>query len=252
MKKIAGYGLVFLLVFLTSLVVYLPAQVVVRQFPLPPQLQLAGVQGSLWQGSAEQVTWQNRNFGDVSWDLHSLALLQAKIEAAVRFGRGSALNLRGKGVVGYGISGLYARDLVVSLPAEMALSQVKIPLPVSAQGQFELSVKDYSYQAPYCLSAQGTLAWSSAEITSPFGSVGLDQAIADINCAESSVTLKGNQNSNQASSEFTITLSPNNSYQAEGWFKPGDEFPEKLSSQLKWLPKPDNQGRYSFKQQGRL
>ena len=89
MKKVVGYGMVFVAVFVTSAFVHLPAQFVFKHLPLPSQLQVTGVQGSIWQGRAEQVRWQNRNFGEVSWQFKPSALFEAKAEAEVRFGRGS-------------------------------------------------------------------------------------------------------------------------------------------------------------------
>ncbi len=197
MKKVIGYSLVFVFVFITSALVNLPAQFVIKQLPLPSQLQLIGVQGTIWQGSAEQVRWQKRNFGDVSWSLKLSALLGAKAEADVRFGRGSELSLRGKGTVGYGLSGFYAENTIVSMPADVALAQAPLPLPIEAQGQLELSIKQYRYQVPFCSQADGTFVWSSANASSPFGSLQLEQAIADLQCSDSTLTVKGKQNSGQ-------------------------------------------------------
>lgn len=252
MKKVAGYGLVFVLVFATSLIVYFPAYIVIQQLPLPPQLKLSGVQGTIWQGKAEQVRWQNHDLGDLSWSVSPVKLVSASLEASVRFGRGSDLNLHGKGIVGYNLNGAYAKNLLLSLPADEALKQASLPIPVTAKGQLELTIKDYVYQAPVCLSGDGNLAWISAGVESPLGNLSLKQAIADIQCAKSTVDIKGNQQSGQVSSEFSAKLSPNFRYQAQGWFKPGAEFPEQFAQQLKWLPKPDNQGQYQFKHQGRL
>jgi len=251
-KRVVGYASVFVLVFIVSIVVYLPANVVLKQVSLPPQLQLNGVQGTIWQGSADQVRWRNYNFGNIRWSLNLSAMATAKLEAAVRFGQGSDVNLYGKGIVGYSSDGLYAENLVLSVPADEALKQFPIPVPVVANGQLELTLKNYIYQAPFCLSGDGSLAWSSANVESPLGNLTLEQPIADIQCQSSVVDVKGSQQSVQVTSEFSATLSPNRRYQAQAWFKPGAEFPESLGNQLKWLPKPDNQGRYAFKHQGRL
>ncbi|WP_165310032.1 type II secretion system protein N [Vibrio ziniensis] len=252
MKKVIGYVTVFVTVFITSALVNLPARFVIQKLPIPSQLEITGLQGTIWQGSAEQIHWENRNFGDVAWQFKPSALFGARLEVALRFGRGSELNLRGKGLVGYGLSGGYAQDTIISMPADVALTQVALPVPISAQGQLELSINQYAYQAPFCLNGHGSLAWNSANLESPLGSLALTQAVADLQCDNSTVKIKGSQKSEQVSSEFSAQLSPNYSYQAEGWFKPGAEFPQQLANQLKWLPKPNNQGNYTFKQQGRL
>ncbi len=252
MKKVVGYGMVFVAVFVASALVHLPAQFVIKHLPLPSQLQVTGIQGSLWQGKVEQVRWQNRNFGDVSWQFKPSALLGAKAEVDVRFGRDSELSLRGKGTIGYGLAGLYAENTIASIPADIVLRQLPIAAPIVAQGQLELSLKEYRYQAPFCSTALGTLAWSSANVESPLGSLQLAQVIADLECSENTLKIKGNQESTQVNSEFSAQLNPDRTYQADGWFKVGAEFPEQLAEQLKWLPKPDAQGRYAFKHQDRL
>ena len=252
MKKFLGYSVFFIAVFTTSLLVYLPASIVVNQLVLPAQLQLNGLQGTIWQGHVQQVRWQNYDLGELQWTLNPSALLSAKAEASVRFGRDSALNLRGKGEVGYSSEGAYANSLVLSMPMDEVLKRAPIPVPIVAQGQVEVTVRNFVYQAPYCLNAEGTLAWSQAGIESPLGNLGLEQTIADITCENSTLIVKGTQKSGEVSSEYSAQLDPQSRYKAQGWFKPEAEFPEQLGKNLKWLPKPDNQGRYLFNQQGRL
>jgi len=251
-KRIAGYSLVFIVAFIASLIVYLPAGVVISRLTLPSQLLLNGVEGTVWQGSIKQVRWQNDDFGELQWRVKPSALLSAKLEASVRFGRESDLNLRGKGEVGYGLEGAYASNLVLSMPVDEVLKRAPMPVPFVAKGQLELTVQNYTYQSPYCLNAKGTLAWSQAGVESPFGNLDLAQTIADVTCENSTLNVKGSQNSTQVSSEYSAQLSPNYRYQANGWFKPRTDFPKSLADKLKWLPRPDSQGRYQFKQQGRL
>ncbi|GAL23191.1 general secretion pathway protein N [Vibrio maritimus] len=66
------------------------------------------------------------------------------------------------------------------------------------------------------------------------------------------LSAKGSQSSNQVSSEFSASVTPNRQYQSEAWFKPEDEFPNGMRQQLSWLGNPDGQGRYSFNYQGRF
>lgn len=252
MKRVIGYVSVFVVVVLISAVVHIPASLVVKYAPLPRALQLQGVSGTLWQGSAEQVSWQRNKLGAVQWDWQWSALLGAKAQAAVRFGRGSDLEMRGKGVIGYGLSGAFARDVVVSMPAQQVVQTLQLPVPVSAEGQVELTVRDYQYGQPWCSAATGNLAWTPSQIGSPLGELQLDRVMAEVHCQDNVVTVNGSQNSAQVSAEFSAELNAARRYQAKGWFKPGAEFPPRLSEQLNLLPRPDGQGRYQFTRQGRL
>ncbi|KQB02922.1 general secretion pathway protein GspN [Vibrio metoecus] len=252
MKRTVGYGLLFATVLITSVVVHLPAQVVLKPLPLPEGLELNGVEGTLWQGKSAQVRWQGMNFGDLNWDLHLSALLMAQLEADVRFGRGSNMQLRGKGVLGMGINGPYAQNFLLSLPASQAVPWLPLPFPLMAQGQLELTVQQYRFGDPYCQQATGNLVWSAAQVESPLGALDLGTVVSDFSCQESVLNLQGGQKTAQVSSEFTLNLQPDSRYQAQAWFKPEAGFPESLNEPLKWLPQPDGQGRYPFNQQGQL
>lgn len=253
MKRGLLYGAIFVICFSVSLILHLPASFALKQLPPVRGLDIEGVEGSLWTGSARNVSWQNMNYGSVQWDFQFSKLLQAKAEIAVRFGRQSDMNIRGKGALGYSLSGVYVENLVASIPAEKVMDYAPaIPVPVSVGGQLELTVKHAVYASPWCQSGEGTLAWSHAGVESPIGALNLGPVIADITCENSELSAKGDQSSSEVSSEFSAQLSPNQRYSASAWFKPGAEFPQAMKSQLKWLGNPNTQGRYQFSYQGKL
>ena len=254
MKRIILLSLGLLLVFVASAIVHLPAQIVVDNAPLPRQLKLAGIEGSLWQGSAESVSWQADNFGQVHWQLLPSKLLSGKAEAQVRFGHGSDMQLTGRGVVGYGLDGVpYAKNLVASLPVSQVVKMAPpMPVPLTLTGHVELTVKHLEYAAPYCREAEGTVVWNTDKIGTPIDELLVGPVIADFTCLESTITLNGGQQSKQVESSAEVVLQPNRRYQSKAWFKPGSEFPKAFSEQLGWLPDPDNVGRYQFSYNGRL
>ena len=250
MKKRISLIALFVVVFIVSVVVHLPATVTLNHAPLPRQLKMDGVSGTLWNGRAAQVHWLNYDLGSVSWELHLTALVTGKLEVATRFGRGSSMNVHGRGVVGTSMSGPYAKTLLVSAPAAELVELSRRPVPVGVSGQVELMVRDYQYAQPWCKEAQGTLSWSNSAISSPVGNVQLGPVITDITCKDSVIDAKGKQNNAQVSSEFTATLKPNHQYHTTAWFKPGSEFPNELGKLLSQLPDPDARGRYHFNYDG--
>ncbi|MCV5649451.1 type II secretion system protein N, partial [Escherichia coli] len=75
---------------------------------------------------------------DFQWS----SLFTGKAEFSVRFGRGSDMNIRGRGLVGYSLSdGPYAENLVASIPASKAVEQARLPVPVGVDGQLELDIR---------------------------------------------------------------------------------------------------------------
>ncbi|MFY2510020.1 type II secretion system protein N [Vibrio pectenicida] len=253
MKKVILLSLALFMVFLISAVVHVPAQVVLNYLPLPSQLGLSGVSGSLWDGRAASVKWQENNFGAINWQLAPLKFLTGKVEAQVRFGRGSDMQITGRGTVGMSTSGPYAYNLIVSLPVAKVLEAAPpLPIPVELTGQVELSIKSMIYDAPYCQSGTGSLVWNMDKIITPLDELTLGPVVANFACQNSEITLNAEQRSQHVSSAADVVLSPNRTYQASAWFKPEGNFPQAFSEQLRWLPEPDGQGRYQFTYQGRL
>lgn len=253
MKKRVLAGLFLSCVFVFSAIKHLPAQFITQYAPLPSQFVLRGVEGTLWQGSVQQVRWQNRNYGALNWQLNIAQLFTGHIEAQVRFGRGSDLSLQGRGVVGYGLSGAYAENLLASLPVEQVMAFApSLPVPLDLNGQVELNLRAYHYAAPYCDSAEGSLVWNTQTVGTPLAELNIGPVIANFSCQQSQFDIRGEQQSQQVESGFSAKLSSDRSYSTTAWFKPLEAFPSALEQQLKWLPAPQSDGKYPFSYQGRL
>ncbi len=253
MKRVVLYVVIFFSFFSVSLLMGLPVTWVLQQSPNIRDLEIQGAQGSLWQGQASNVSWQRQSLGEVSWDFQWSALFTGKAEFSVRFGRGSDIDVRGRGFIGYGIfGGAYAKNLVASVPASKVVDQARLPIPVGVDGQLELNIHHATYAAPWCGTGDGTLVWSASGIQSPLGNLELGPVIAQLSCKESVLSASGEQKSPQVSAAFSAELWPNQRYSAKAWFKPGAEFPKGLSEQLQWLGKPNSQGQYEFDYKGRL
>ncbi|CCO47042.1 General secretion pathway protein N [Vibrio nigripulchritudo SOn1] len=252
MKRFLGYVSVFVLVLIVSLAVHMPVSFVYQYAPKVRGLELGHLTGSVWRGQASNVAWQGQNFGQLSWNFQPSALVSGKAEFLVRFGRGSELQLHGKGAVGFGFGGLYGENIFASMPAENVLRFAQVPAPVDVQGQLELAIKDFQYGQPWCQSATGNLAWNGGKLGTPLGELVLGEVTSDIICEDNTLTAKGEQKHAQVTSAFDANLSPNQQYNVTAWFKPGAEFPPSMSSQLNWLGNPNNQGQYPFQYSGRL
>ncbi|HIF9462062.1 type II secretion system protein N [Photobacterium damselae] len=253
MKFKLALGASFGAVFIASAIAHIPASWVWQQAPAVPGLTVTGISGTVWQGRADKVSWQQQSFGQAYWDVNVLDLLTAKVSADVRFGQGSDMALRGRGEVGYTLSGgPYAKQLMVSLPAQQALNYAKLPIPLTATGHLELALQEYQFAVPYCKGLTGTLTWSQPKVGTPMGDLALGQAKADLRCVKGNLQASVKQSSADVSSEWSATLDQRQNYQVSGWFKPGANFPTALGSQLKWLGNPDSKGQYRINQQGRL
>ncbi|SON51074.1 type II secretion system protein N [Vibrio tapetis] len=252
MKRIIGYISVFVVVLLASLIAHLPAGLLVDNMPKIRGLNLSGVQGTLWQGHAENVHWQGRTYGQLNWEFQPSKLLTAKAEFRLRFGRGSSIKLTGKGNVGVGLSGFYGENILAAMPAEKALLFTNLPVPIDVSGQLEVALKHVIYAKPWCQSAEGSVVWNQSQVDSPLGALEAGPIVAHIQCENSQLLVNGEQHNDQLTSEFEASLSSDMTYKADGWFKPGADFPPRMASQLQWLGSPNNQGQYTLNYAGRV
>lgn len=255
-KAIRGWGSLFILASLVSAIAHLPLSVVLNWFTLPDAVQLRGVNGSLWQGRIQQVSWQQQALGSVEWSLNGWQLFMGRIEAETRFGHGSRLDLKGKGVVGLSFNGIYIQNAVISVPMGKMLQLVTLPVPMTVSGMGTLSIKELNTQGwqnsvPECANGQAELVWNAAQAQTPLAPLVLDTVTVHAQCDDGAIHLQGRQESAQVQSEFSMQLQqPDKTYSFRGWFKPQAEFPESLHSLLSSLPKPDEQGRFSIQQHG--
>lgn len=252
MKGKLAIGATFGVVFMASAIAHLPANWAWQYAPRVKGLALSGIKGTLWQGSASRVVWQNQQLGKIAWDMQLFRLLTGKLAFDVRFGQGSDMQLQGRGTVGYGLSGAFAEKLLASIPTANVAKYTTLPVPVTLTGNMELTVRDYRHAVPYCHSLDGTLAWIEGSASTPMGTLSPGPVFADLSCQQGGIVAKVAQSSDAVSSDWQFSLTPNHRYQLTGWFKPGAEFPAQLSQQLKWLGDPDTKGQYKITHAGRL
>jgi hypothetical protein len=117
MKRKIVIASLFLLAYLGFLLAQLPASLVVRHLPLPPNLvRLEGVSGTLWSGQAARVQYASESLTQLRWDLDGWSLLRLAPEVSVRFGERSGLN--GQGILGWN-GAAFGRDITLNAPAPL-------------------------------------------------------------------------------------------------------------------------------------
>ncbi|USH02347.1 type II secretion system protein N [Grimontia kaedaensis] len=243
MKRVILWSFLFLVVLVGSAVVHIPANLVLRQLPPIQGLELSGVSGTLWNGSAAKFSWQGQPMGTLKWQFNPLKLFTGKADVDLRLSGTPGLSARGN--VGYSLGGIYANNLLLSASANIVQSFIPYPLPVSLSGQFDLTVRDYLFaQQPFCEVLAGNLAWSQGNVASPIGTIEPGLVVAQLSCNEGQLVLDGDSASDAIETEFNISLSPDQRYSLNGWFAPGDDFPEGMRGQLGFLGNPDSEGRY--------
>ncbi|MEI8632180.1 type II secretion system protein N [Vibrio sp. PP-XX7] len=140
----------------------------------------------------------------------------------------------------------------MSLPAQSIVDQISLPLPVSADGRVRVMVNNYHYHFPFCTQADVDMTWTGAEVSLMAQSLPLEEASAHLVCKDNQIEIKGRQNSQVVRSEYAVNLEQNQNYQATGWIRPDQGFPDSLKNMLQMATSADPQGRYSFQFKGRI
>lgn len=237
--------LVGLLTFVAALILMFPARVAYQWFA-PPGVQLSSLEGTVWSGSAAEVSAAGLYLRDLNWRLRPLYLLTGRVAASIE-ARPS--------------SGFLEADIAAGLGGEVALANVNASLPLrdfatlvrmpglagNASVQFdELRIRD-----GLPVAADGTLA--VADLVAPMvdpGSIGGYRAefftddnavVASIEDVDGVFDLAG-----------SLTLSANRNYQFIGKVAATDGTSEKLRRQLRFLGSPNDRGQHDIRLEGQL
>ncbi|MDA0706174.1 MAG: type II secretion system protein N [Proteobacteria bacterium] len=104
-----------LLTFLAAVVLFFPARVAYQWF-VPPDLQLSGIRGSIWHGSASEASARGIYLRELQWRIQPLSLLTAKLAYSVqsRFA-----------------SGFLEADIATSISGAVNVSDLSASLPLT-------------------------------------------------------------------------------------------------------------------------
>ena len=104
------------LVFVVGLILLFPARVAYRWFA-PAEFVASGISGSVWSGHANEATAYGTYFRDLSWRIHLLELLTAKLGYAIETKLAS---------------GFVEANIAVGIGGTVRATELKATLPLSS------------------------------------------------------------------------------------------------------------------------
>jgi general secretion pathway protein N len=246
MKKIWLMVALGVAAYLIFALITLPASVIASR--LPPDIVLAGVEGTAWNGRAPVVLVGGMQVGSVTWKLHALPLLTLKAKADVKVTRSD---------------GFLQATVASGAVQEVSLTQLTGSLPLGSlppnvvpggwTGTLNLKLARLDLQAGWPVRIDGTI--EALDLTGParkpaqLGSYKiifppeltgneLVGALADMG---GPLEIAGN-----------IRLSPDRSYVVEGSVAARPEASKSMTDSLQILGTPDAQGRRPFSLSGTM
>lgn len=236
--------------FLLTSLTQIPARLVTERLPAELPVKLQGVSGSLWQGSATSLHWQNVQLQDVEWNLQLAALLKGQLAASLRAHLAQGGEIEGDCGISFGGT-LHCSDLnVTGLPAQALAPYLQHLMIPPLRGQFQATLDSLEWDRENLPQVSGQLEWQEAGIQlnpQSFGqysatlSVDADnqQQISLASAPDAAFTLDGQ-----------TTVQPDRHYQTNVNIKPGRDVDAGVKQFLGMMGKPQPDGSYRVEQQG--
>jgi general secretion pathway protein N len=246
MKKQFTIGVIFLITYVGFLIATLPATVVLNQLPATKNVNVSGVTGNIWNTNIEQLAISKTSFQKVNARLSFWSLFTLSPKLFITFGDSFIAGPEGELELVLSREKATISDLKVLVKANEIAQQLTLPLPMSAQGDVELTLVNAEIdlqQGNQCITVKGTATWSKAGVAALEQSIKLGNLSANINCENGALALIVSPK-NDLGLTFNAYVRKGGRISGNGFLKPGAKFPKPLNDVLPFLGKKDNQGRY--------
>ncbi|SEH65527.1 type II secretion system protein N (GspN) [Rheinheimera pacifica] len=221
-----------------------PASWWLKLAPLPAQLQLGTVSGTLWQGEIAGLRYQQLQFDSLQWSLSPWRLFTGKLQFELQ--SGSAQNPAQpyvKATASYGFGGGALQNSLLKLPVAQLVPMLPLPLPVDASGELVLDVAGFSQGQPWCKALTGHASWQDARLQTPTGTwLELQSLFGDLSCADGTIVLT-TDGANRLGLDIKAVVNAEQLL-VNGTLKPEADMPGEVHQAMQFLGKPDAQGRY--------
>lgn len=248
MKKIITLSAVFLISFIVFCIIKLPAAIALdlAKPHFPKQLEVGQAVGTVWQGQLMQVRFDGEQLNNVRWDIAGWALFTGNLNTNIKFGNArERTDISGYATVSYGLFNhtLKVTDGLVRSTVERAMQRVQLPLPVTAKGRVILELDEYTSGAPYCESLIGEIASPNIDVQGLNGWFNIGPLAGKLSCKSGDVAILIDPD-NTLGLEADATLKANFDFSVAGYVKPDTSLPKDVHDAVKFLGRPDSQGRY--------
>ncbi len=236
------------LAYLITLLVLLPARVI-YWMPLPNNIQLTQVSGTLWQGAAGQVVVDGNVINDLSWNWQVSSIFLGDLVVDVKVPKqNNPFSLQGRLLASSTRIGAQNIKASGSLGALLDIAQTKLPL--QTKGRWELDVSEYVVTAPgpvrWCDNLEGSASGDNIQVLVNGQWQSLGSFPVELGCHDDNSVALIMKGDNDLSLEVDASINSQD-IKASGTVKPTPRTPEGLAKLIQYMGQPDAQGRYSFR-----
>ena len=234
-----------ILVLLLVLVATFPARVAYQWFA-PPDLQLTGIGGSIWSGTATEGLAGGAYIRDVSWRFKPGALLGGKLAFAT---------------TSRPASGTMNTDVAVGLDGSLTLSALTGSVPLDLvhpafqqngiSGDLSLAFDRLVMKDGLPVDVAGSVTVANVYVPNLSAGV-LGDFRADFQTVDGTVTGTVDDVAGVLDVDGVISLAPDRSYSLVGEVAARPSAPPSIEQQLRFLGSPDQRGMRPFRFEGSL
>ena len=246
MKKTFTIAGIFLITYIGFLIATLPAALLFNQLPMPKNLNISGVTGSIWQTNVELIVIGDTAIQKIETQLSFWSLFTLTPKLFITFGDSFIAGPEGELELSLSAETAQISDLTLIIKANEIAQQLTLPLPVSAQGDVVITIINAEIdlkKGSQCIVAKGNATWSKAGLIALEQNIKLGTFNSEIGCENGALSLILSPKNNLGLT-FNAYMRKGGKISGNGFIKPGAKFPKVLNDVLPFLGKKDNQGRY--------
>jgi hypothetical protein len=232
------------LVFIATLLVRLPAGVLVSH--LPAGIACEEVSGTVWNGTCAQLSGDGLKVAGVSWHLHPLALLGLTLSVDLSSidpaagGSGSVVLTRS------GDASITELHATLPLPPGAAL------LPAGASATLVLSLPSVTLHADHLTSIEGSIQAQHVHVSNPAADIGSYELQLQPPVSDSPIEGQLHDLDGPLQVNGQLRLQPSGEYEVNGTVTARANASEDLDKLLQYLGPADAQGARTFSLAGSL
>ncbi len=212
-----------------------------------PNVRAAGLSGTAWSGQAKVLQIDGNNLERVRWQLKPWSVLLGQLKLDFKL---DGANAAGQTQIGLRPDGgIELSDVDMRLDA--AQLSALFNMPVDLAGQFDLQLESAELMGQTLQSAQGTVRWLRATVTSPVLQ-SLGEYVAQLSTADEGIKALVKDEGGPLQLDGTALLTPEGAYNFNGSVSVRDTQEQLLVQGVRALGRPGKDGRVPLRYSGRL